>query len=1058
MNFCFLVFLLTFFKTWVSGDLSEVLASTSGHLECESNCVFIYTNLTNLNIAYFPTNCSTVCASIEIGYKNNVTEEQLEITFKNLKKLIGSVEIKETDYTRGKFLAGLESFYSDYGSMRFVNNRFLTELDLSNLTSVTGDRIEILGNSEMTQLKMPNLKNLTNPPSEYLSKTNVKVVIAFLSKDYCIRFDEMEHFLSTDGNFNFIYANYCTQILEDRICTKPEVNCTRFFGDLMNGPNFTDIEKNQKSWALQIVNNTKLQDFHLPNLKRIRSDSATPVIMENNSEEVLFDLKSCEKLKNSVLNVLIRVDGAYCFVIKENVKTRNANNEKNQIIMYAVIAGVYDSGVEWVSNMKMTELGLTNLKNISCNDFTISDNSKMTKLNMPKFENYQGTNNLAISRLASNFCMSGDEIKGFLTTTTVPATVEISGKLCDFVKNDKSCTKDVSDGCTDFYGDLTIGPNFSDLEKLKSLETIIGTLFLNATNFIDLSIFENLHYIIQIDQKKSALKVEGNEMLNSALFPSLKRIFSTSPLESVIFKNNHENLKNDPMTCYKIRNSVMPSSLWVPDFDDISCEDMKVVNTPAPETPGVTQVLGNPTVTPPPGHSETCPLADQQRLESKINEHSTYINSNDYYTDYDSPDHHRFRRAATTNDTVSLTVERMKMMARLTNAISLQKQLIGGAVDSDKLISELLHFGSVTVSQIHALKFADVSSALELLESLPFKLKDEDSIREIEQLFAKIDKVLKTVDGIKDVTVWPEKNTFKTVIDNLANVKATEFPLIPDLAKSMKKWYTYYDDSTAANAKASSISNLGEISSKILEAAKTLKSETPTLSLFPDGKSATEMVQFLDKVVNGIAAIREETEIIRLMGHFNDPWFLQTVKDKRLSKSLESLKSLEAANVIENILGSKRSSDHNATAMSDIFKIVSDLETTFATFDLSDIEPLKKCLKKPGKGYKDADVKTLIQKATAIDQKLEELRVVVESLQTDINNAVIVSNLQEFVRIGQIVKENDPASEKKALEEFGKLTIKEDTAKSVEQMSTAGIPETVYSFASLAKDTQKYRL
>ncbi|CAP22436.1 Protein CBG01135 [Caenorhabditis briggsae] len=267
---------------------------------------------------------------------------------------------------------------------------------------------------------------------------------------------------------------------------------------------------------------------------------------------------------------------------------------------------MYDSGVEWVSNMKMTELGLTNLKNISCNDFTISDNSKMTKLNMPKFENYQGTNNLVISRLASDFCMSGDEIKGFLTTTTVPATVEISGKLCDFVKNDKSCTKDVSDGCTDFYGGLTIGPNFSDLEKLKSLETFIGTLFLNATNFIDLSIFEKLHYIIQIDQKKSALKVEGNEMLNSALFPSLKRIFSTSPLESVIFKNNHENLKNDPMTCYKIRNSVMPSSLWVPDFDDISCEDMKVVNTPAPETPGVTQVLGNPTVTPPPGHSETC--------------------------------------------------------------------------------------------------------------------------------------------------------------------------------------------------------------------------------------------------------------------------------------------------------------------------------------------------------------------------------------------------------------------------------------------------------------------
>ncbi|PIC24746.1 hypothetical protein B9Z55_017946 [Caenorhabditis nigoni] len=232
---------------------------------------------------------------------------------------------------------------------------------------------------------------------------------------------------------------------------------------------------------------------------------------------------------------------------------------------------MYDSGVEWVSNMKMTELGLTNLKNVTCNDFTISDNSKMTKLNMPKFENYQGTKNLVISRLASNFCMSGDEIKGFSTTTTVPATVEITGKLCDFVKSDKTCTKDISDGCTDFYGDLTIGPNFADLEKLKSLETIIGTLFLNGTTFVDLSIFENLHYVIQIDQKKSALKVEGNKMLSSTLFPSLKRIFSTAALESVIFKNNNENLKSDPMTCYTIRNSIMPSSLWVPDFDGNSC-------------------------------------------------------------------------------------------------------------------------------------------------------------------------------------------------------------------------------------------------------------------------------------------------------------------------------------------------------------------------------------------------------------------------------------------------------------------------------------------------------
>ncbi|CAO4377969.1 unnamed protein product [Caenorhabditis nigoni] len=359
------------------------------------------------------------------------------------------------------------------------------------------------------------------------------------------------------------------------------------------------------------------------------------------------------------------------------------------------------------------------------------------------------------------------------------------------------------------------------------------------------------------------------------------------------------------------------------------------------------------------------PLADQQRTfsGSKINEHSAHINSYDHDSNYNPSNHHRFRRAATTKHTVSLVVERMQMMARLINAVFLEKELIKGTLNPDKLISEFLHFGSITPSQIHDIKFTDIISALDLLKSLPSKLKSDDSLEEIEQLMEKIDKVLKAVDGIKDVTVWPEKNTIKTVIDTLASGTSAEFPLIPDLAKSISNWDTYYQESTDANAEAISISKLGAASSKILKAAETLKSETPTLSLFPNGKTATEMVQFLDKVVNGIAAVRKEKfkfpadgfgplenhlkeinsvvailkpvrknieitanlfiarsngekssnytlglpegykDVIRLMGHFNDPWFSQTVKHKRVLKSLECVKSFEA--VIRNLLYSK---------------------------------------------------------------------------------------------------------------------------------------------------------
>ncbi|CAO4377971.1 unnamed protein product [Caenorhabditis nigoni] len=508
------------------------------------------------------------------------------------------------------------------------------------------------------------------------------------------------------------------------------------------------------------------------------------------------------------------------------------------------------------------------------------------------------------------------------------------------------------------------------------------------------------------------------------------------------------------------------------------------------------------------------PLADQQRLFAKIDE--TSVVTNPYDTDYDSSGHHIFRRDTPTNDTVSLVVERMQMMARLTNAISLQKQLIDGTVDPDKLIPELLHFGSVTPSQIHALKFADVISALELLKSLPSNLKSEDSIMKLEELFDKIDGMLKTVEGIEDVTVWPEKDTFKIVIDKLANRKATEFPLIPDLVRSLRSWNVFYEESIAAGAKAHYISQLGETSSEILEAVEKLKSKTPTLSLFPDGKTATEMVQFVEKVVNGVAKVGTErfripakgfehwennlreinsvvanfksarknvdlitnlfisrangeksstytlalsegyNDIIRLMGHFNDPWFQQTVKDNRLSKSFESLRSLESLNIIESLLCSKGSLDQNAAVMSDIVKTVSDLETTFGTFVSGATESMiEHCLYNSDTYYEDNDLRTLIKKADEIDQTLERLQDVFNSFLKDINNETFIKNLQEFVRIGQIVKKHDEASKKIAFEEFGKLTIKEVTAKFLKRMVEAGYTVTVSSFESLAKDAQK---
>ncbi|PIC24741.1 hypothetical protein B9Z55_017944 [Caenorhabditis nigoni] len=390
------------------------------------------------------------------------------------------------------------------------------------------------------------------------------------------------------------------------------------------------------------------------------------------------------------------------------------------------------------------------------------------------------------------------------------------------------------------------------------------------------------------------------------------------------------------------------------------------------------------------------PLVDQQRLISKTNEFSIDTNPND--SDYDSSDHHRFRRATNTDDKVSLAVERMQMMARLTNAISLQKQLINGTVVSDKLISELLHFGSISPSQIHALKSADVISALELLKSLPSKLTAGINLETLQNSYERMGEILKTLGGIKNVTKWPEKESFTTDINNLADGNGGNFSLVKTIRGVLIDWLfgkelvdNIYKAKTYINSSdAMWLGYLVKQSERILEVSKTLSRPIPKLFDFSNNKTAAESVEFLRKVViaveevyshkfytprggfqeldahltkinNVVKAIKTvrlnfdvitnlfisraigETsythiptngydDISRLMRDFNNPWFVKTVKDKRLEESLRSIKSLETANVIGNALVSKGSSDQKTGFLSNIVSKASDLNETFGSF------------------------------------------------------------------------------------------------------------------------------
>ncbi|CAO4377991.1 unnamed protein product [Caenorhabditis nigoni] len=445
------------------------------------------------------------------------------------------------------------------------------------------------------------------------------------------------------------------------------------------------------------------------------------------------------------------------------------------------------------------------------------------------------------------------------------------------------------------------------------------------------------------------------------------------------------------------------------------------------------------------------------------------------------------------DDKVSLAVERMQMMARLTNAISLQKQLINGTVVSDKLISELLHFGSISPSQIHALKSADVISALELLKSLPSKLTAGINLETLQNSYERMGEILKTLGGIKNVTKWPEKESFTTDINNLADGNGGNFSLVKTIRGVLIDWLfgkelvdNIYKAKTYINSSdAMWLGYLVKQSERILEVSKTLSRPIPKLFDFSNNKTAAESVEFLRKVViaveevyshkfytprggfqeldahltkinNVVKAIKTvrlnfdvitnlfisraigETsythiptngydDISRLMRDFNNPWFVKTVKDKRLEESLRSIKSLETANVIGNALVSKGSSDQKTD-----------------------------CGKAISEDFDGVGVTKLVETAEEIEEKLNEPHKILEILKINLTDMNLLKSMENIVQIGNIFDINDNETYQPAFEEFKKIAL-DDTNNFLDVLKSESY-KIVNSdnLKVLANDTKQY--
>ncbi|EGT57191.1 hypothetical protein CAEBREN_30928 [Caenorhabditis brenneri] len=207
-----------------------------------------------------------------------------------MKHLVGSLSVSYVNYKSLKFLAGLETIETDNLGVNIALNPMMTEVGLTNLTTVTAPRLLIGSNPNMKTLNIPNLKNIA--PSTVV---NMVMNVGILkSPNLCITTEEMERFLEKTGPGNTtIVVKYCDPIPGGNVCTSPQYGCTRIFGEILIG--------RESEWKLEmfktveyIFGNLQIYEANLtsfdflPNLKYIANqDTLNPVLLvEGNSELV----------------------------------------------------------------------------------------------------------------------------------------------------------------------------------------------------------------------------------------------------------------------------------------------------------------------------------------------------------------------------------------------------------------------------------------------------------------------------------------------------------------------------------------------------------------------------------------------------------------------------------------------------------------------------------------------------------------------------------------------------------------------------------------------------
>uniref|UniRef100_A0A1I7TY40 Recep_L_domain domain-containing protein n=1 Tax=Caenorhabditis tropicalis TaxID=1561998 RepID=A0A1I7TY40_9PELO len=181
----------------------------------------------------------------------------------------------------------------------------------------------------------------------------------------------------------------------------------------------------------------------------------------------------------------------------------------------------------------------------------LKNNPEMTRLRFPvlmEIQNSRSQNRKLANfeNLHPDFCLTVEEmaflIESYVTFINLHARIcpETRTKIQDVVLCRFETMSKLPEGCNLIMGDLIINSGDEGyFPKLESVRYLFGSLSIQNTSLEDTYKFENLRYIVQLDDTYPVIQMVGNKKMKDIYFSDIKSI-QTRQKRIAVFQDNNK--------------------------------------------------------------------------------------------------------------------------------------------------------------------------------------------------------------------------------------------------------------------------------------------------------------------------------------------------------------------------------------------------------------------------------------------------------------------------------------------------------------------------------------